>query len=375
MILTFPNFGYSALVISKIFGELGIDFVLPQKNNKHILKMGSEKAPEDMCVPFKYMVGNLMDAYGRGADTVLMMATAGPCRLGEYGQLLKEILDRSGYAMDWILIDAPSVIGKKEFISRVKKVTDLSEKSRRYMAGAVLKNLILVKKLDALRHKAAWTAGYLEKPYKAAGILRETETKVYNSSSWAECMKIMGNSEKTLTGFKRKHNANPVKILIAGEIYTSMESDSNGYLEEMLMCMGCSVRMHASLTWWVEHTLLNMAVPSQLISLIWCREGMKYNVGGYSRETVNKILHSRKFDGVIKVMPSGCMPEIVAKSYCENIQKKKDYKILYLVYDEMSENTGYETRVEAFTDMLERRKHVLAGDRHRLHKHGSGIDG
>ena len=74
-------------------------------------------------------------------------------------------------------------------------------------------------------------------------------------------------------------------------------------------------------------------------------------------------------------MPAGCMPEIVAKAFCEGIQDKQDNKILHLIYDEMKADAGYQTRIEAFVDMLERRKHVLAGNRHRFNKYRSGIGG
>lgn len=374
MIVTFPNFGYAGLAASKFFAEIGIKYVLPEKNSKRTLKRGAEYAPEDMCIPFKYMIGNLMEAYDRGADTVIMMATAGPCRLGEYGQLLKVILDENQYRMQWVLVDAPSVIGKKEFISRIRNVLDNSEKNGINIAVALVKTLSMVRNMDGFRHKAAWKAGYMNKPHMAVELLRETEKSVYNAESIKSCMNILVAANKKMKRFERKKNAVPVKILVTGEIYTSMEDDANGNIEEKLMNMGCCVRLHVNLSWWMRHVLLNALVPQDIANALQGRRGMKYNVGGYSREAVNEIIRTRKFDGVIKVMPSGCMPEIVAKSYCEKLQNEKDYKILYLIYDEMSENAGYETRTEAFTDMLERRRHVLAGDRYRFNKHGSGVD-
>lgn len=374
MIVTFPNFGYAGLAASKFFAEVGIEYVIPEKNSKSILKRGSEYAPEDMCMPFKYMMGNLMEAHDRGADTVIMMATAGPCRLGEYGQLLKVILDENRYKMQWILVDAPSVIGKKEFVNRIKKVMNSSEKNCIKIVMALMKALIMVRKMDGFRHKVAWKAGYLKEPHTAAQLLRETEKSVYDAESIKSCMNIITDATEKLQRLERRKNADPVKVLVTGEIYTSMEDDANGNIEEKLMSMGCCVKLHVNLTWWIRHTLLNSLAIQDAAAAVQGKKGMKYNVGGYSREAVNEIIRSHKFDGVIKVMPSGCMPEIVAKSYCENLQREKGIKILHLVYDEMSENTGYETRIEAFADMLERRKHVLAGDRYRLNKHRSGVD-
>ena len=99
------------------------------------------------------------------------------------------------------------------------------------------------------------------------------------------------------------------------------------------------------------------------------------NVGGYGRETAGRIMNDRWCDGVIKIMPAGCMPEIVTKAFCRSVEEKKDVKILHLIYDGLSSQAGYETRIEAFVDMLERKKNVLDGDRHRFDKYGYGADG
>jgi predicted nucleotide-binding protein (sugar kinase/HSP70/actin superfamily) len=58
----------------------------------------------------------------------------------------------------------------------------------------------------------------------------------------------------------------------------------------------------------------------------------------------------------------GCMPEIVAKAILPAISNDKDFPIMTLVVDEMTGEAGYVTRIEAFIDMLERRKkNVLYG--------------
>ncbi|NYC93625.1 putative nucleotide-binding protein (sugar kinase/HSP70/actin superfamily) [Clostridium acetobutylicum] len=62
------------------------------------------------------------------------------------------------------------------------------------------------------------------------------------------------------------------------------------------------------------------------------------------------------FDGAIQLFPMGCMPEIVSKSILPTISRDKDFPILSLIIDEMTGDAGYMTRIEAFIDLLERRK-------------------
>ena len=55
-------------------------------------------------------------------------------------------------------------------------------------------------------------------------------------------------------------------------------------------------------------------------------------------------------------MPAGCMPEIVGHAAIDKISEEKGINTLSLVYDEMSGEAGYMTRLEAFFDMLERKR-------------------
>lgn len=52
----------------------------------------------------------------------------------------------------------------------------------------------------------------------------------------------------------------------------------------------------------------------------------------------------------------GCMPEIVSKAILPSISKDKNFPIMTLVVDEMTGEAGYLTRIEAFVDLLERRR-------------------
>lgn len=85
---------------------------------------------------------------------------------------------------------------------------------------------------------------------------------------------------------------------------------------------------------------------------------LKTLVGGHGRETVGSAIYYRNmgFDGVIQLLPLNCMPEIVAKSILNTVSKDLDFPIMTLILDEMTGEAGYLTRLEAFVDLLKRRK-------------------
>lgn len=375
MTVTFPHLGPLCIAASQLLSYLDIPYVVPPANGRKALSEGTAISPEEICLPFKYMAGNLKEAHDMGADTAIMIATNGPCRLGEYGELLKLMLENVGCGYRWILIGSGTNIGIKEIIPTIK---DLSSKEK-LSTAKILKGFISAVKLigrnDRFRKKLQIQAAYLQDPLEAVRLWRKTEEELAEAGTFEECFSILKQARRKLETFGRNKEADPVKVLVCGEIYTSIEEEANGNLEEKLMAMGCSVKRHIDISWWIRYSLFNSVFAENLRRLMMPRGYMRHNVGGYGRETVGMILSERWSDGVIKIMPAGCMPEIVTKAFCQAVEEEKDKSILHLIYDEMSGQAGYETRIEAFVDMLERRKHVLAGNRHRLHKHGPGTDG
>lgn len=354
MKVTFPHLGPVYLTVSLAMKELGIPAVVPPPNTAETLKKGGAVSPEEMCLPFKFMAGNLIQAYEKGARRVIMPATMGPCRLGEYGELLKEVLSQSGYDMEWILMDTPKAIGLKEWIKRLQSAGRESDASLTDAASVLVRAVRLARALDKIEGQFKSAAGYATEPADCVRMLRNTRNRISKAENLNDAYSIIKKQERRLARLPIQEDKEPVTVLVAGEIYTSIESAANQNLEEHLMLLGCSVRRPVTISWWVKNTMLG-SIPLMKRSK---QNYLPYSIGGYAKETVEEISASGE-DGVIKIMPAGCMPEIVAKAVSNVVAEDKGTKILHLVFDEMQANAGYETRVEAFVDMLERRKRVF----------------
>ncbi len=60
----------------------------------------------------------------------------------------------------------------------------------------------------------------------------------------------------------------------------------------------------------------------------------------------------RGFDGIIHAKSAGCTPEIDCVPVLQSISEDFRVPILYLTYDSQTSDTGLDTRLEAFYDML-----------------------
>lgn len=362
MKITFPHIGDVHLVARLLFLEIGVEVVTPPANTLKSLEKGSEISPEEMCIPFKLMIANLMEAYRMGADTVIMPATMGPCRLGEYGELLKSILDKRGYPFRWILLDSVSAIGIKEILRRLSIIVSDSGKGTAEILRALYGTYKVLKGLELLDQRAHIMAGYEIQKGSCKKEVSSCRRELADAGGIKEARRVIRTHLELLEKIPVDYGKNPLHLLVTGEIFSMIDPFANHHIEELLMDMGVSFEKRVTLGWWVDRTVVD---PFQLKSLLTRKSPyLAYEVGGYAKQTVEEgVLCKRKgYDGLIQIFPVGCMPEIVAKAVFARMVKEEKLAVLTVIYDEMGGEAGYITRVEAFVDMLERRKrHVLSG--------------
>jgi predicted nucleotide-binding protein (sugar kinase/HSP70/actin superfamily) len=78
-------------------------------------------------------------------------------------------------------------------------------------------------------------------------------------------------------------------------------------------------------------------------------------------ETISAV--HRGFDGVILIMPFTCMPEVLAQSVMHRVSEDYGIPVLSLPIDEHSDEGGISTRLEAFVDLIVRRKHIKSREK------------
>lgn len=358
MKITAPHLGNVYLAVKALFDGLEIDYIMPPFNNKEALEIGSLHSPEEICLPFKIMIGNYIQAIEKGADTVLIPGSCGPCRFGEYCELQMNLLKKLGYDLEFIVLDFPKDIGIRELFNRITKVSSNSSKLKHQKVKALSNSIKILNIIDEIEAKAHYLAGYEKIKGECKNILNSCKRDALECESPKDMIKLLLDYKSKLNNIEIDTSKNPIKIAIIGEIYTVIEPFSNLFVEEKLMDYGVSTSRRLTPSWWVKNTAL---VPTKLNSLDIRRGARKYlsiGIGGHAKECIGEavLAHKEGFDGAIQIFPMGCMPEIVSKAILPTISRNKEFPIMSLVVDEMTGEVGYITRIEAFVDLLERRK-------------------
>jgi len=377
MKVTFPHLGNTYICVKSILDDIGIDYVIPPFNNKRALELGTRYSPEMVCLPLKINIGNFIQAHGMGADTILMAGGCGPCRFGYYSQLHREILKDAGFNMEVITLEGTDIM---DLLSRIRAVVPGASKLAR-LPSILLRAVEIAKRADEIEMLAFRTRarecerGATDRIY---GGFRE---KALRTAGTKNILRLLDETEAMLRSIPLDPGADPLKVGIVGEIYTGIEHFASFDIQHRLGRLGVEVDRKVTVSnWIIEHMIKKpLHLPRDMAFARAAKPWLGAMIGGHARETVgNTAIYAKSgYDGVIQLFPFSCMPEIVAESILSSVERDLDIPVLTLIIDEMTGEAGYMTRVEAFVDMLERRRESLgrrktgrmhAGDAHGRHQ-------
>ena len=358
MVVTIPRLGNTYLAAKVFFDTLSIPCVIPDVNNKNTLQKGARVSPEEICLPFKVMMGNFLECIKKGADTIVITGSCGPCRFGEYCELQMKLLKKLGCDVDIIVIDSPGEIGKDAFWHRISQISSQSGLSTFQKTKALFDAYRILCLADDIDAAAFETAGYESDRGACKSLLAECKKEALTCSDIVSMRHVLNDYKHRIDKVKKDSAKDPLRITLVGEIYSMVEPFGNLHIEEKLMDYGASSFRHMTPSWWINDLIFKPLKINSPDVKRHSKPYLAYSVGGHARESIAHTVMSKRddADGVIQIYPMGCMPEIVTRAILPAIQHDTGVPVMTLVIDEMTGEAGYLTRIEAFLDMLESRR-------------------
>ncbi|MGE5619348.1 MAG: hypothetical protein ACM3US_08830 [Sphingomonadaceae bacterium] len=357
MKVTFPHAGQAWVPLSTVFAKAGVECIVPPLTSKQTLSLGVKYSPEWVCLPFKLNLGNFIEGLEAGADTLLYVAGPGLCRLGYYAKVADQILRDAGYQFQMLTFDwqEKQIVALGEFLRQV-----LPNRSWPQIAGDIKFGLSQLKVMDELERMAHHLRPRVMKPAEVTRIWRTAGKRVAAAWTPADLKRVKAEIVAEYDALPRNPDADPLRVALLGEFFMVIEPFVNHDVEDMLGKMGVEVVRHASFSDWAWTWLFLEA-----LGLSHGRKVKKAaapylsrDVSGDAVQTLGEtILHQREgFDGVIHLLPFTCMPEIIAQSILPTVTKDHEIPVLSIVLDEQMGRAGFVTRIEAFVDLMRRRR-------------------
>lgn len=349
--VTFPHMGNMKIPARAFFQEMGLEVIVPPENSQKTLDLGVKHSPELACLPLKINLGNFIEALEMGAEYIVMGGGMGPCRFGYYGEVQKEILKELGYDFEMIILEHDLKLTFK----RLKKLFNGFPITRIIKAGRL--TWAKIKVMDEITKLVLKTRAREKEEGQANQIYEKFLSALDRTMSIDKCYQIQENYQTALKECQGEYKrGQEIKIGIVGEIYVVLENFTNLNTARKLGQLGATVIKEVSISHWLLD-FLNLSKERKQIK----NAGKPYInsfVGGHGQDSVGNAVKYAEMgvDGIVHISPFTCMPEIVAQSILPEVEKKEDIKILSLVFDEHTGEAGLKTRLEAFVDLLLRKK-------------------
>ena len=302
------------------FSSLGIEIVLSDKTTKQTMTSGSALVVPETCLPVKVYAGHILNLLDKGVDKILVpslqsiMPKIYNCsKIRGLPDLIRNVVKRDFTMIEATLDKSEKNHGLYDFLTELAKpfgITDIEKiKKASKNAWKVYNNFHIMTRSGVPYTKALKSAienkviiAENTKPYPITIALIAPGYNLYDERV---SMKIFDKLEKL-----------DVKVLTADQLTTEQ-------MQEGLNAM------HSRLYWANE-----------------------YEISGAAAH----YIQDKKIDGIITINAFGCGPDSLMLERISRYARKSNKPILHLSIDEHTGEAGFVTRIEAFVDMLYRKK-------------------
>ena len=361
--VAFPHMGTISIAWAAGLRKIGVEPFVPPYTSKKTLSYGTKNSPEAICLPYKLILCNFIEAIEGGADYVAMITSPGICRLGEYGNNIYTTLKDLGYNANYIELSLYD--GIKGLYSFLKEISGKNDPILILRAiNITIRKIFAIDDLDrALSYYRAREIhlGDAEKNYKKALKLIDKADSTHDLGKAYEL--ALKEIEKT----EIDENKEVLHVDLTGEIFLVNDEFSNQNIERELGRMGVQTRRSLTVGSFLKDAIIPKAFQNKETHLQRAERMAKpylmRDIGGDALECVSDVVFADKKgkDGIIHISPFTCMPEIMSQNIFPTIRTEHEIPILPLIMDEQTGRAGYITRLEAFVDLMRRKKRAKEG--------------
>lgn len=301
------------------FNALGVEVVLSDKTTSKIIKDGNKYLVSDTCLPIKVFVGHVVNLLENGINDIFVPSIQScgykinNCsKIRGLPEIIRNVIDKP-FNMIEPTLDKTENIGFYDFWFETAKYLGITDKK-------LIKEAI----------KSGWEA------YDNFRAMTESGVAYSNA---------LENSIKGVFEKKNIRLVKPVSVVIMAHGYNLFDERISLNLIKKLEKMNIKV-----------YTSLNVSKEDSVKSLLsigetqyWANELDLTGVAAY-------YLLNKKVDGIIALSAFGCGPDSLMTDEIEYHAKNLGMPMLQLNIDEHTGEAGFITRIEAFADMLFRKK-------------------
>ena len=302
------------------FNDLGIKIVLSDVTTKQTMSEGAGLVVTETCLPIKVYVGHVLNLIKKGVKNIFIPSL--------------QSIDHKIYNCSKIR-GLPDLIRNvvKEPFNMIEATLDKSEKNQglyEFLSECVAPFGITDMKLIKRASKAGWRC------YNNFHVMTKSGMSYSKALSYALQGKVV------ITNSVKEY---PISIALVGHGYNLYDERVCMKILDKLEKM--DVKVCTSLQ--LSSEQLDEGILSLGNEKYWANEDEMTGTAGH-------YLKDNKIDGIITITAFGCGPDSLMIERITRKAKQFGKPLLNLTIDEQTGEAGFVTRLEAFVDMLFRKK-------------------
>lgn len=302
------------------FSDLGIEIILSDVTTKQTMTTGSSLVVPETCLPVKVYVGHILNLLDKGIDKIFVpsIQSIAPkiyncSKIRGLPDLIRNVVKRPFTMIEATLDKSEKNQGLYECLKEIAAYYHISDFER-------------IKKAS----KNAW------KVYNNFQVMRKSGISYKKALKYAIDDKVVIASET---------KSYPINVAVIAHGYNLYDERVAMKIFDKLEALDVKVFSAQNLTPEQMKEGLN-AIKSRLY---WANE---YEITGAAAH----YIRDKKIDGIITINAFGCGPDSLMIERIQRFARKTSKPMLVLSIDEQTGEAGFVTRIEAFIDMLYRKK-------------------
>ena len=302
------------------FTDLGIKIVLSDVTTKETMTKGSALVVTETCLPIKVYIGHVLNLIDKGVDKILApsIQSIAPkiyncSKIRGLPDLVRNVVKKDFTMIEPTLDKSEKGHGLYEFLKEMAEpfgITDMERIKKASKAGWRTYNNFHIMSKSGMSYKKAMNYALQGK------VFIENQTKEF-----------------------------PISIALISHGYNIFDERTSMKIFDKLEKM--DVRVYSALQ--LSNEQMDDGIKALREDMYWANEREMTGAAGH-------YLKDIKIDGLITVTAFGCGPDSLMIERITRRAKRFNKPLLNLTIDEQTGEAGFITRLEAFVDMLFRKK-------------------
>ncbi|MFA6422198.1 MAG: hypothetical protein WCV92_02265 [Candidatus Buchananbacteria bacterium] len=343
-------------VMFQFFGKKFAD--LPELN-ENMLRWGEANVPEYACLPLKIYMGFFKELVEQGVHDFFVYGVTDirSCRYMDLWEGGKKILHDKGYDINihyW-----GGFGGLKEAFDRLQVV--VGKHSMPKLMLGILAYSDALYAVDKLNDEANRLRPREIESGCADRWLKLWQDKIKKVSKPYKSIKIMEKALKEAKKIKIDNEKKLVKVVIAGDIFKIHEPFFHFNTIKKINKLGLEAKQPISFSLlFLGQNPVPFRGEFRKRYKAYQEKAKKYlssTPASYLDISVGEIMTELEngAKGIIHFQSFGCMPDILFKPILDRMAKDYNVPIMHYMRDTHSSDTAYQTRLEAFADLIHRK--------------------